>query len=189
MRNVFIFARLFCRQNRISTRYLRHSHVLNRLERVQYTRFSSFFTGVKSNRRHPSGPVLFALLTPAAFVQISEEDGDNGETVEERMLEASRAEIEKTMPDDIHGFRKFFRRIYLWADAYIIEPIATGFRFLHLVVIFVPLIISIPAIWVGPRLKERNNDRRGTIWWYEFLVSSMERAGPAFIKVVPPHCR
>ena len=56
-------------------------------------------------------------------------------------------------------------------------------RFLPLVIIFVPVIVTIPAIWIGARRVDRDNERSGTLWWYGFLVSSMEKAGAAFIKV------
>lgn len=99
------------------------------------------------------------------------------------MLQASREEIEKKIPDDVHGIKRFFRSIWAFLDLYIYEPIATSLRFLHLVIIFVPVIITVPAIWFGKRQKLRDSERSGTLWWYGFLVSSMERAGPAFIKV------
>ena len=129
------------------------------------------------------GTTLLALLSPAAFVQLSEEDTGDGKTPEEHMLEASRAEIEKSIPDNLHGFRRAWRGLYLILDKYIYEPIATGFRFLHLVFIFVPVIAAVPLIWFGRRQKEHDNESTGTLWWYRFLVFSMERAGPAFIKV------
>ena len=99
------------------------------------------------------------------------------------MLEASREEIRKRIPDDVHGLRRVIRSIYFVLDQYIYEPIATGFRFLHLVIIFVPVIITVPMIWIGTRSKDHDNERSGTLWWYGFLVKSMERGGPAFIKV------
>ena len=99
------------------------------------------------------------------------------------MLEASREEIEKKVPNDLHGFTRFFRSIWVVLDQYIYEPVATSLRFLHLVIIFVPVIITVPAIWTGKRQGDRDDERSGTLWWYGFLVSSMERAGPAFIKV------
>lgn len=125
-----------------------------------------------------------AALTPAAFIKLSEEDNGDGKTPEEHMLEASRAEIQKRVPENVHGVKRAWRKLYILTDEYIYEPIATGLRFLHLVVIFVPVIISTPIIWLGRRLKARHNERSGTIWWYMFLVHSMERAGPAFIKVL-----
>lgn len=124
-----------------------------------------------------------SALSPAAFIQISEDDTNGDETHEDRMLSASRAEIAKELPDDVHGFTRFRKGLYLFIDNYFVEPIATGLRFLHLVIIFVPVIFTIPAIWLGSRQSARDNERTGTLWWYDFLVSSMERAGPAFIKV------
>lgn len=114
---------------------------------------------------------------------LSEEDTGDGKTPEEHMLEASRAEIAKEIPEDVHGLPRVWKAIYLFVDTLIVEPIATTFRFLHLVIIFVPVIGTMPLIWLGRRQKNRDNERSGTLWWYSFLVRSMERAGPAFIKL------
>ncbi|KAL9627166.1 MAG: hypothetical protein Q9204_006765 [Flavoplaca sp. TL-2023a] len=134
-------------------------------------------------RTHGGRKTLWALLTPAAFVRLSEEDNGDGKTPEEHMLEASREEIRKAVPDTVHGLNRAWRNIYLFLDVYVYEPIATGLRFLHLAIIFLPVIGTIPVIWLGRRVKERDNERAGTLWWYNFLVRSMERAGPAFIKL------
>ncbi|KAG9232781.1 ABC1 family-domain-containing protein [Amylocarpus encephaloides] len=123
-------------------------------------------------------------LSPAAFVQMSEEDnGGTEQTAEGRMLEASQEEIKKQIPNHEHGALRIWHKTVLFLDLYIWEPACTGLRFLHLVVIFVPVIFTVPAIWIGPRQKDRDNERLGTLWWYWFLVKSMERAGPAFIKL------
>ena len=127
--------------------------------------------------------VVWSLLSPAAFVALSEEDNGDGKTPEEHMLEASRAEIAKEIPQEVHGLKRAWKGIYLFVDTVIVEPIATTFRFLHLVLIFVPVIATMPLIWLGGRLRDHDNERSGTLWWYSFLVHSMERAGPAFIKV------
>ena len=135
-------------------------------------------------RRSPLTTVtLAAALSPAAFIRMSEEEDENGETSEERMLEASREELANVLPDDLRGIPRLRRRISILVDTYIIEPTATVFRFLYLVIIFVPVIAMVPVIWLGRRVKERGDERSGTLWWYQFLVNSMERAGPAFIKV------
>lgn len=99
------------------------------------------------------------------------------------MLEVSREEIRKKIPDDVHGLNRLFRCVIFFVDQYIYEPVATSLRFLYLVIIFVPVIVTIPVIWFGGRQKDRDNERAGTLWWYGFLVSAMESAGPAFIKV------
>ena len=130
-----------------------------------------------------TGTILLAALSPAAFVQLSEEDNGDGKTGEEHMLEVSRAEIQKGVPANVHGMRRVWKGIVYVLDQYIYEPLATGFRFLHLVIIFVPVIFAVPVIWLGGRREELDNERSGTLWWYGFLVRSMERAGPAFIKV------
>lgn len=99
------------------------------------------------------------------------------------MLEASRAEMHKKVSDDHTGLSRLWRSLVIAVDTYIVEPIFTGLRFLHLVVIFVPVIVTVPVIWFGPRQKNRDNERSGTLWWYGFLVQAMEWAGPAFIKL------
>lgn len=125
-----------------------------------------------------------AALSPLSFVNISEgHDESDGKTSEELMLAASRKELKEHVPKGLQKSRKVRRRIYFFLDQYIWEPICTGFRFIHLVLIFVPVIITIPAIWIGKRQPKRDNERSGSLWWYGFLVTSMERAGAAFIKV------
>lgn len=129
-----------------------------------------------------------AALGTLAFVEFSDRDEptDSGATWESRLLEASRNELEaarvekaRNQPNKLirilHGILSLF-------DSYLWEPICTGTRFLHLLVIFVPVIFTVPVIWAGRRLPDRDNERRGTLWWYSFLVKSMEWSGPAFIK-------
>lgn len=134
-------------------------------------------------KTHVVGTVLLGALTPAAFLELAERGSGGEKTGELQMLEASRSEIQKTIDDDVRGLLKILQRIQVFYRDYIYEPIATGLRFFHLVIIFIPVIVTVPAIWFGRRIKKRNGERTGTLWWYGFLVSSMERAGPAFIKV------
>lgn len=124
-------------------------------------------------------------LSPAVFVSIGETERSNDDkmTGEQYMLEASRAEVESQTPAFLSGSRKWRLQVYHVLDAYIWEPLCTGVRFLHLVLIFVPVIVTVPLIWIGSRNPERDNERSGTLWWYGFLSSSMGRAGAAFIKV------
>ncbi|KAK1251732.1 hypothetical protein MKX07_007211 [Trichoderma sp. CBMAI-0711] len=125
-----------------------------------------------------------AALGTGAFIQLSQVDnGESDKTGEHRMLEVSREEIRKTVHDDERGISRLAHQILIFWDHYIWEPICTGTRFLHLVVIFVPVILSVPAIWFGRRHPDKDDERSGTLWWYGFLVKSMELAGPAFIKL------
>lgn len=127
-------------------------------------------------------------LSPAAFVVLSQkENGGTEMTAEARMLEASREEISKKVGDDVHGLQRISDSMVYYLDTYLWEPLCTSLRFLHLVVIFVPVIVTVPAAYFGSRDQTRDNERAGTLWWYGFLVNAMERAGPAFIKVWHPN--
>jgi aarF domain-containing kinase len=131
-----------------------------------------------------SGAAGGAVLSPLAFVGLANEQSGNGEkTHEEAMLEASRKELDEQVPRALRNSTRYRRGIYFFIENYIIEPIATGLRFLHLLFIFVPVIVTVPTIWLGQRQADKDDERTGTLWWYGFLVSSMERAGAAFIKV------
>lgn len=126
-----------------------------------------------------------AVLAPSAFLRLAEVS-DNGEkTGEMQMLEASRDEIRKSVSTDARGLSRICQTAWVFWYYYVYDPIATGFRFLHLAVIFVPVFIAVPVIWLGRRVGSLNDARTGTLWWYRFLVKAMERAGPAFIKVNP----
>ena len=65
------------------------------------------------------------------------------------------------------------------------EPIRTATRFIHLAVLFVPVIIMMPMLLVGEPEAKLHGDRWGAVWWYGLLVARMEAAGPTFIKVCP----
>ncbi|KAF4979556.1 hypothetical protein FZEAL_4260 [Fusarium zealandicum] len=125
-----------------------------------------------------------AALGTAAFVELSQqENGSDKETGERRMLEVSRAEVKKGVPAEARGLSRLVKSIRYYLDLLVVEPVCTGIRFLQLVVIFVPVIITVPVIWFGTRHPGRDNERTGTLWWYGFLVNAMEMAGPAFIKL------
>lgn len=168
------------------------------LRQIQYSvrrgRFKRSFSLLRNARQAfrappPSpvkgGAVLLAALSPAAFVSIAEdnEGNDDGLTHEEHMLEISRQELADRVPDRLKNSNGFRVQVWRFFNTWLVEPIATGFRFVHLVIIFVPVIVSVPVMWLGARNPDKDDERSGTIWWYGFLVSSMERAGAAFIKL------
>ncbi|EXJ68887.1 Atypical/ABC1/ABC1-C protein kinase [Cladophialophora psammophila CBS 110553] len=181
MRSFFLFGR-FCGRRHLGL-FQFASHVRIPRHQQSFTRWTRKYS-LKDprQRRHPSLLAAAAALSPAAFIQLGEQD-DGGKTREIKMLEVSREEISKKVPEDVYGFHRFYKTIVYVLDQWIYEPIATSLRFFHLVVIFVPVIVTVPAAFLGPRRKDRDNERAGTVWWYGFLVKSMERAGPAFIKL------
>jgi aarF domain-containing kinase len=181
--------------NHIMSRFLATGRFFLRQFTVPLNSRPSFTHKFRSCRRpfssstnfhlHPRTRLLLASspLPPAAFVALSQGDNDDGKTGEERMLETSRAELEEHVPRMLENSNKWRRRIYFLIDIYIWEPICTTLRFFHLFVIFMPVILTVPAIWMGRRIRDRDNERTGTLWWYGYLVWSMERAGAAYIKV------
>jgi len=128
-----------------------------------------------------SGLVMTALA-PSAFLKLAEADHPE-KTGEMQMLEASRDEIRKAVSPDAQGLSRVWQSLSVTFYYYVYDPIATGLRFLHLFVIFMPVVVTVPAIWFGRAVESKNGAQSGTIWWYRFLVKAMERAGPAFIKV------
>ncbi|KAJ7705983.1 hypothetical protein B0H17DRAFT_1035137 [Mycena rosella] len=74
-------------------------------------------------------------------------------------------------------------RILAFLHDRIWEPLLTARRFAYLFALFIPVIVCSPMLLVGKPEKRYRGDRWGAIWWYNFLVSKMETAGPAFIKL------
>lgn len=121
----------------------------------------------------------------AAAASAAPEESDGGDALEKCMLEASERDrkARSAIPEDLSLIRKLVRSSVLFVVDYIIEPIATGYRFITLVAIFAPVILAVPCVYLGGRLSDKSVERTGTLWWYGFLVRSLERAGPTFIKV------
>ncbi|KAF2147760.1 ABC1-domain-containing protein [Myriangium duriaei CBS 260.36] len=190
MRATALFARQWLRCGPRPTTFAAPRIKLHTTILQQSRPFSNTLSRTRVFFRKPPPPIkggtaclAAAALTPAAFIELSEEESDDGKTGEEHMLEASRKELAEAVPDALQGSKHFRRAIWRFLDTYVIEPIATAIRLGHLIIIFVPVIITIPAIWIGARCKDKDNERAGTLWWYGFLVRSMERAGAAFIKL------
>ena len=192
MRAAFSLARTCCRLGNQPVRPQVLRPIQSSLRSGRSANNFSILHTIRQNFRPPPAPVkggsaLFLALTPAAFVQIADDEESNGEnngkTHEAQMLEISRQELAEQVPDRLKGSKRIRKGIWRFFDTYIVEPIATGFRFLHLLVIFVPVIATVPVIWLGVRIPDKDDERSGTIWWYGYLVWSMEQAGAAFIKL------
>jgi aarF domain-containing kinase len=114
-----------------------------------------------------------------------EEDRTAAITVEQQMLEESERQRKeaRSVPENLGTTRKIVHISHVFILDYIVEPVATGVRFITLVFIFSPVILTMPIVYFGMRLSHKSRVRKGTLWWYGFLTRSLERAGPAFIKV------
>lgn len=91
----------------------------------------------------------------------------------QNLIIASPSEANYTLTARIHAFLR--RKIW--------EPLLTAKRFIYLFALFVPVLLSSPMLLVGKPRKKYRGDRWGAVWWYGFLVSRMEAAGPTFVKV------
>jgi aarF domain-containing kinase len=130
------------------------------------------------------GTVTLSLAVPIAA---STDESDDKITAEKRLLQHSDQERREahTVPEHLPIVLKLWRKSCRVVVDWIIEPVATGFRFITLLCIFTPVMLAIPLVYIGPRISNKSGERKGTIWWYQFLVKSLERAGPTFIKVEP----
>ncbi|KAK6346465.1 hypothetical protein TWF730_010784 [Orbilia blumenaviensis] len=148
------------------------------------------FTFLRKILPSPRSSILFTstsifLLSPIATTTDDDDDTQHTEppTQDLRLLAESEEETRRQTDGHGHVIRGVLQDVAYYLHAFILEPVATSLRFLHLALLFLPVIISMPAIWMGPRLPLRDGERAGTIWWYGYLVRSMEMAGPTFIKL------
>ncbi|KAI8981392.1 ABC1-domain-containing protein [Trametes punicea] len=79
--------------------------------------------------------------------------------------------------------RSLLRRILSFLRERLIEPILTAKRFVYLCFVFVPVLLAAPMLLIGPPEEQYGGDKWGAVWWYGFLTSQMQRAGPTFIKL------
>jgi hypothetical protein len=77
----------------------------------------------------------------------------------------------------------FISKIASFIRKRIFSPIRTGMRFLHLFIIFLPVVITAPMLFIGSPEDDQSGEKWGAIWWYDLLTRRMQRAGPTFIKV------
>ncbi|KAL5606541.1 uncharacterized protein BROUX77_003734 [Berkeleyomyces rouxiae] len=99
------------------------------------------------------------------------------------MLASSREEMQERLPEATGSLQRLKFMVVYFLDTWVWEPLFTCVRFVQLVGVFAPVIVCVPVIWTGSRVADHDNERSGTLWWYGFLVRSMERAGPTFIKL------
>ncbi|KAI0652019.1 ABC1-domain-containing protein [Trametes meyenii] len=79
--------------------------------------------------------------------------------------------------------RSLLGRIMSFIRERLIEPVLTAKRFVYLCCVFVPVLLVAPMLLIGQPEDKLGGDRWGAVWWYGFLTSQMQRAGPTFIKL------
>ncbi|CAG8467290.1 8907_t:CDS:2 [Diversispora eburnea] len=92
-------------------------------------------------------------------------------------------EIISEKPIKTRKLKSLLNKIMNFLSEYVTEPINITCRFIYLLLLFIPLITLTPALLIGSRDIELDNERTGALWWYDTLVRVMETAGPTFIKL------
>ncbi|KAI0375170.1 ABC1-domain-containing protein [Pilatotrama ljubarskyi] len=92
-------------------------------------------------------------------------------------------EVEPVIMSPSESDRSLLSRILAFIRDRLIEPILTAKRFVYLCCVFVPVLLAAPMLLVGQPEAHLGGDRWGAVWWYGFLTSQMQRAGPTFIKL------
>ncbi|RPD55898.1 ABC1-domain-containing protein [Lentinus tigrinus ALCF2SS1-6] len=96
---------------------------------------------------------------------------------------ASREPLEAVIMSPSESDRTLSARILTFIRERILEPILTAQRFVYLCCIFIPVLLATPMLLVGQPEGRLGGDRWGAVWWYGFLTSQMQNAGPTFIKL------
>lgn len=132
------------------------------------------------------GLIVFAAIVVAALLYFKKPM--RNEELHEMELIPVREEETERFP--ISSPNEEFVGVLGLIRQWILEPFFTFLRFIHLALIFGPVILTSPMLMVGstPRRKpgtpvSDTEDNWGALWWYGFLVRQMERAGPSFIKL------
>ncbi|ORX62405.1 ABC1-domain-containing protein [Hesseltinella vesiculosa] len=86
---------------------------------------------------------------------------------------------------DVDVIRHWLHR--LWYECshlvkeWLVEPLLTFRRFVHILLLLCPVALASPAMLFGSQVNKE--ETTGALWWYDFLANQMERAGPSFIKL------
>lgn len=172
--------------------------------RCMYSASSLARTRRDPTRATGSPKILFLLGTALfAFIAVGTSSRSlRAEAPPEQLAENDGVQFAKSVEETESEERRqhgnpVVRWLYVVGDAvqdYVIEPLGTAKRFLVLVFLFMPVLLTMPMLLIGRRreggrrrgrrlAKAEGGTRWGSLWWYGFLVKQMERAGPTFIKV------
>lgn len=124
------------------------------------------------------GLTSFSSPTPTTAFTLTDKSGLSSDNTRH----ATPSEIESASAEpSSHTLVRLFDRLLQFLDDYVLEPLLTLRRLLHILVLFTPVVLTTPAVFLGHQVT--SEERSGTLWWYDFLSAQMERAGPTFIKV------
>lgn len=134
---------------------------------------TSFRTTVKPSLSVP-------LLSGLGFTNVDRKKAIRIGSVD---LPATPAEIEyaQTHLKSKYKLVRICQSIVKFLDEWLLEPILTIRRLAQILILFIPVAATVPIVFFGDKVNKDNTT--GTLWWYDFLATQMERARPTFIKV------
>lgn len=120
------------------------------------------------------------LLSALGFTHV---DKKKAIRIGSRELPATPSEIEFAQSHLKSRYKliRICQSIVKFLDDWLLEPIMTVRRLAHILILFIPVAATVPIVFFGQKVDK--DDTTGTLWWYDFLATQMERAGPTFIKV------
>ncbi|KAI9599422.1 ABC1 family-domain-containing protein [Syncephalis fuscata] len=127
-------------------------------------------------RHYPAGRYLILGMVLGTIALESDQKSTDIVPIVPSLNSANNDEIDK--PNN-----SLLSKVGHQLDALLIEPIMTSWRFLQLVVIFLPCIVTIPLLICTNSLTDTTAESKWKVWWYDLLARQMERAGPSFIKL------
>lgn len=115
----------------------------------------------------------------------------DAETFEIDLYLASRQQEEQLRKEyryhkarNLPPFLGLLYRIGFFLSDYVVEPLVTFARFLELTALFLPLLLTAPICWMGPRDKNSTDKTRaGARIWYIYLRWTAQVAGASFVKL------
>lgn len=149
--------------------------------------------------------IASAAIAPLALNKSDDRPEDDPQTREQVLYEISQQQQKEDQLQKYHsidtddddyeqGSKYSLSRLLYLGHTYVVEPISTIIRFLHLVFLFAPVILSMPMVFLGPTksygtkspdklTSNESYERRGAELWFRYLAWTMEMAGPSFIKL------
>ena len=147
------------------------------------------------------GSLFYQFKTASPLLAESQEITEEHHNEQSEYQQLDEESVKKYAPtledqDEMHhpNRPKFIKSVQLFFIRWITEPLGTAKRFIVLVCIFLPVLVTVPLLFVGSRREggrrrgkrtsiKEEGQRWGAMWWFGFLVRSLERAGPTFIKL------
>ncbi|KAI8082860.1 uncharacterized protein BX664DRAFT_339245 [Halteromyces radiatus] len=184
--NSFFTQSSFISRHKVFIRTIRPICTLPRYSKPSFNKATLLSITRLSLRQHSPTVPYYTLLRHSCLIPTSYSLGalmlTTSTLTPQRELSSIQANTKISRGEDISNSRikQWMKHILHFLDHWLLEPLLTLRRFVHILLLFTPVLLSSPALVLG---NVKNEDTSGSLWWYDFLATQMERAGPSFIKL------